>query len=287
MSGDTHAAAAPAAAVAPVRVRVLGLVRLLVGAVFVARTTPLVGVLSPAIFFREGPLWGWPQGVDRLSVLGLGVVPPNGVVAALAVARAAAGVAFFLGVRARVAGVVAAVAGWILLASEPIAFIHTVHALHLTVLLVALGDGASELALVPDRPTSRATSVWLLRVHLAAIYAFAAFAKLDPAWLSGETLHTIARYGAVGPLGPAAFSTIERARAASWCAVAVETALPLLLLARRARIRRVGAALAFGMHLAFELTVRPDVLGLLACALLPVFLTEDDGALTARADLAA
>jgi hypothetical protein len=262
----------------------LGVIRILVGVVFVIRCSPLVRAFSPWVFYREGPLWGWPDGSARVSLLGL--VPPAGLVGALAIVRIVAGVAFTCGVRARTAGIVAAFSGWFLLASEPLSFIHTVHALHLSVLFIALGDGPSELALRPDARTCKATSLGLLRAHIIAIYAFAATAKFDSTWLSGETLHTLARYGgAMGPLGPIAFATLDRARACAWAALALETALPVLLSMRR--WRRVGACVALAMHVGFEVTVRPDVLGLLACALLLAFLADDDAALPADADLAA
>ena len=163
---------------------------------------------------------------------------------------------FTCGVRAGTAGIVAAASGYLVLAQDRFAFINSLHVLFLGTFVLALT--AAPLV----RPSS---SVRLLGLFLASIYLWAGLAKMQPEWLSGHALESQARAGAfAGPLG----EWVEHA----WFRGAVSIAIPLIELAVAGLLvadrRRPAIALALLFHLAVELTVKPDTLGLQMAVLL-------------------
>ena len=203
---------------------------------------------------RTAPLLGWPAGEWTIPVTGLSL--PSALVAALCVVRTIAAFMFTCGVRARTAGIVAAASGYLVLAQDRFAFINSLHVLFLGTFVLALT--AAPLV----RPSS---SVRLLGLFLASIYLWAGLAKMQPEWLSGHALESQARAGAfAGPLG----AWVEHA----WFRGAVSIAIPLIELAVAGLLvadrRRPAIALALLFHLAVELTVKPDTLGLQMAVLL-------------------
>src|SRR5258706_10170175 len=108
-------------------VRALAWSRVVLGTLFLVRTTPLLAPLHLKELRGTSPLLGWPDdrwhGSPTLEL-------PEGAVAALCVARTAAAIAFLLGVEARAAGLVAGVAGYLVLLQQPFAFMATLHLLY-------------------------------------------------------------------------------------------------------------------------------------------------------------
>jgi len=252
-------------------IRPLALARIALGTVFLVRTTPLVNLLPFPLAAVRGPLFGWPEG--GFPFAWDGVALPDGVRVAACIVRTLAALFFVLGVRARTAGLVAGACGFLALSQDPFGFVFTLHTLFLSTMVLALTDGASDLALVPDRSLGAASGARLVHLFVASIYAWSALAKAQGEWLSGDTLRALAEDGLLS--GPAATLLLAhpglRALGA-WCIFLTEGALPALLLA--ARTRRLGVAVACMMHLGFELGARPDVMGLVMASLLVTFLSS-------------
>jgi hypothetical protein len=243
--------------------------RIALGTLLVVRTTPLANLLPIPLAHVRGPLFGWPDAGFHLAWAGL--VLPAGVQIALCVVRTIAALAFVTGVRARVAGIVAGACGFVALSQDPLGFVFTLYVLFLGTIVVALTDGTSRLALVPDRPTDDAaagrSSDRLLSLFVASIYACSAAAKLQSEWLSGGTLLALAEDKLLGAY--VASLLIDHPALRSTAAVGVfviELSLPVLLLVRRTR--RLAVFVALGLHATFEVAAHPDVMGWLMAALL-------------------
>ncbi len=249
--------------------RPLALARIALGAVFLARTTPLANALPFPLAAVRGPLFGWPEPGWPFAWAGL--VLPDGVRSVACLLRTLAAVCFLLGVRARVAGLVAGACGFVAMSQDPFGFVFTLHTLFLGTMVLALTDAASDLALVPERPLGAASGARLAHVFVASIYAWSALAKAQPEWLTGDTLRALAEDGFLtAPAARLLLAYPGLRAAAAWSVFAVEAALPVLLLA--ARTRQAAVALACAMHLGFEAVARPDVMGLVMAALLVTFL---------------
>lgn len=242
----------------------LGYSRAAIGAILVARTTPLSRLLPWSVSHVATPLLGWPEHGFRAAWWGLAL--PDAVVIALCVVRTAAAVLFLLGVWTRAAGTVAAVAALVVLSQDAFGFKFTLYTLFVGTGLLALSGGGRGFALRPS-PGALPGSRWLLTAFVASVYAWAGIAKLQPPWLSGETLRALhqAHYFASG-LADALFATLPRCRAAAWGVVVTELLLGPMLLVRRTRL--AGLVLAVGMHAAYEWTAQPDVFGWVMVALL-------------------
>ncbi len=255
--------------------RPLGWARVIVGGIFLLRTTPAIHLLPGLLHNHGGPLFGWPSSPLRMGLYG--IVLPTLLIKALVVVRTVAALFFMIGVRARLSGIVAAVAGYVVYSQEPLAFIFTLHVLYASTLLLAIGDGTSVVAFRPERPRSPASSLTLLRTFVASVYAWSAVSKLRGSWLSGRTLFLFHQDGVItGKLADIALSTQGRARAASIAVMVVELLLPPLLLLRRTRA--VGIALACALHGVLEVTVHPDVFGWVMVTLLLSFWPVDERA---------
>jgi hypothetical protein len=252
------------AVIAPAGARPLAVARVALGAVLVVRTTALANLLPIPLAHVRGPLFGWPEHGAPFAWLGLAL--PDGVKIGAAVLRTIAALLFFAGVRARIAGVAAALLGWVALSQDPFGFVFTLHTLFLGTIVLALGDATSELALVPDRPYDAASSARLLRTVLAAIYGWSAIAKLHGEWLRGDTLRALAEDRLVTPLvrDPLLASGALRV-ATAWGVLAIEIVLAAAIVSAHARRRVLAGALAF--HLALEVAARPDVMGFVMASL--------------------
>jgi hypothetical protein len=230
----------------------LKLSRILLGLVFVIRTTPLAHFVSGIHAPVRGPLLGWPDGAP-IRTAAFGLVLPAVVVALLCIVRTVAALLFTAGVRTREAGLAAAAASWIVMSQDPFGFVFTLHVLTLAVLVHAFASAP------------------LLRLFVPSIYFWAAIPKLGGAWLSGSVLRTWHGFGlghnAIGDL------LMDRlARPSAIAAVVCELALVPLLFIARTRI--VGIVLAVLMHAIFEAMLHPDVFGWAMIALLAAFLPE-------------
>jgi hypothetical protein len=239
--------------------RALGYARVALGVIFLARTTPLLSFVGGPFGAQASPLLGWPTAEWTLAFPGASL--PAGLVASLCVLRTLAAVLFTVGVRARLAGAVAACCGYLVVAQDRFAFINSLHILFLATFVLAFTSAPSAVALVPDReaqPGEVASSVRFVSVVLASIYFWAGIAKVQPDWLSGHALLAQVAAGAfAGPLG----TLVERAPLRAIASLAVpflELAVAALLLADR---RRPAIVLALVFHAIVELTVKPDMLG--------------------------
>ncbi len=246
--------------------RALAIVRIALGAIFLARTT---GLFVPLGFrFAQWPLLGWPDGKWHIAFVAL----PSSVVMVLAVARTIAAACFLLGYRARAFGIVASLAGYAVLAQDALAYVNSLHLLFLSTLVVALTDCSSELAVRKEPPRSVDSSTWLVRATPMSVYAFSAIAKLNAQFLSGRALLAFCADGAVHGLGRVACASPPRAELASLLVVATELALPVALFVRRTR--RAALVVAVALHVGLELSIGPDVLGWTMLALLVSFAIE-------------
>jgi Vitamin K-dependent gamma-carboxylase len=246
-------------------VRVLGIIRILIGAIFLLRTTPLLWLFPGLVAHHGGPLLGWPRPGFHIGLFG--VVIPTLIIKGLVILRSVAAFSFMVGFRARIAGIIAVIAGYLVYSQEPFAFIFTLHTLYVSTLLLACTDAPSSYAIVPSPVRNPQSSITLIRAFVVSIYAWSAIAKLRTSWLSGRVLSLLYQDRIVeGFLANLTVSTPLRAQLSAIAVVVLEASLGPLLLARPTR--PVGIALACTMHAVFELTVHPDVFGWVMVALL-------------------
>jgi hypothetical protein len=254
----------------PVDLRPLAWCRVALGAVFLARTTAVARIFKGVVVAPAGPLLGWPEpGTWHLAALGL--VLPDAVVRAACAVRTVGGVFFLLGAFPRVAGVVAFGAAALVATQDPFGYIFTLQALSLGVLVVALADSATSLAVTPSAARSPRSSLWLVRGFVASVYFWAAIAKMRSPWLDGSVLRAFHEDGYVrGLLGDILLAGDLRRRACAWVVVGAELALGPALLWGRTRF--AALMIACLMHSAFEVAIHPDVYSWVMGALLLAFL---------------
>lgn len=218
-------------------------VRTAFGVIFLLRTTPILAPIGVGFAREATPLLGWPPHGWHVAAFGASL-PPS-VVAVLCIVRTLAAIAFVVGLRPRVSGLVAGVCGYAVLAQDALAFVNSLHLLYLGTMVLAIAESTS--------------GVRLVRAVVASIYGWSAIAKLNASWLSGEALRVFHEEGALrGPLGDAIVAGERRALIA-WAIVALELTLGPALLWRRTRAVALVVAVAF--HVGIEIAMRPDVLG--------------------------
>jgi len=249
--------------------RSLALARIAIGAILLARTTPLLAPLHLHFLGDTSPLLGWPDRGWHAPLFGIAL--PAALVAALCLIRTAASIALLLGVFSRPAGIAAGVTGYLVVAQDELAFVQTLHLLFGSAILLGLGDAGAAFALRPDRPRAPASSVWLLRIWVASVYAWAALAKLQPDWLDGRAFAFFQESHALrGPIADALLATSARRILLARGVAAIELLLGPALLFRRTR--RIALPMAFAFHVGIELMSRPDFIGWTMAALLLCFL---------------
>ena len=232
--------------------RALAIIRIAIGVIFLWRT--------------RGPVVGWPDARFHIALFAL----PVWLVAALVIVRTIAALAFTAGVRAREAGILASVAGYVVLSQDALAYVNTLQLLFVSTFILAITDSSCELALRPVAPRAPTSSVWLVRAICLSVYAFSGIAKLNAQFLSGRALLWFHDDGLFrGPIAELVCANARRAQFASIAVVCAELSLPLLLVAPRTRRAALYAAVAF--HVVLELTVHPDVFGWIMAALLASF----------------
>jgi hypothetical protein len=213
------------------------------------------------------PLLGWP-GDGAATAFGLGLSPST--LKVLCVIRTLGLVAFALGVRTRLAAVVAVVSGYLVLFQAPFGFTSTQHLLLQATFLIGIADSSAVLALRPELPRSPGSSRWMLRGFVASVYVWAAYAKLRADWLDGRTLALFHEEGRLhGPLADLLLGTSRRCAVMGPATAFGELALGPLLLYPRTRL--VGLVLAVAFHLGIESMGQPDVIGWVMLCLLVVF----------------
>ena len=248
--------------------RPLGLARAAFGLVFLLRTTPILAPVDP-VFLRGTSGWlGWPDG--GWHVPALGVALPATIVASLVVIRTLAALGMMIGFHTRICGIVAGIAGYLVLAQDAFGYFHHLHLLYLGALLFAASDADAAVAvrLVPARAPE--SSLWLLRTFVASIYLWAAAGKLASQWGTGAALAAFRDSGALDvSLVGGLLATAQRCAAVEIAVVATEVALGLALLWPRAR--RYAWIGALALHAGFEVVGRVDTIGWQMAALLLVF----------------
>ncbi len=253
--------------------RALGYARVLLGAIFLVRTTPLVNLLPFPLARVRGLLYGWPE-PSVWTMAWADCVLPDSVRMLACVLRTAAATLFLVGVRARAAGIVAGALGIVAMSQDPFGFIFTLYTLFVATMVVATTDATGHAALRPESRIDPRSSVTLLCMFVATVYLFSGLAKANAVWLRGEVLLAYAEDGLFTTKAAAFLRAHDTLRtAAAWIAMASELSLPAALLVPR--LRRSGAVAAVIMHATFECVARPDVMGvvmtvlLFACACAP------------------
>lgn len=249
--------------------RPLGLARAAFGTVFLLRTTPILAAFDPVFLRDMGPLLGWPDARWHAPVLGLTL--PAGIVAALCVLRTAGAACLMLGIRSRLAGVVAGVAGYVVLAQDAFGYFHHLHLLFSGAILLGLADAGSTFALAPEPARAPRSSLLLIHLFVASIYLWAGIGKIRADWLDGRALAMFHSEGALrGAIAETFLATEGRRVAVAWAIALGELALgPALLYARTRRAAIVAAVL---LHLGLEAAGRVDTIGWQMLALLTSFL---------------
>jgi hypothetical protein len=231
--------------------RALAASRVALGLILLVRTTPLSRWLPWDVCHVTPPLLGWPEHGFRAPWHGLAL--PAALVIALCVVRTVAAAAFTVGAWTRAAGGVTGAAAFVVMSQDAFGFKFTLYTLFLAIPLVAMGR------------------LWVVQTFVASVYVWSGIAKLQTAWLGGETLRLLHEAGyLMGGLADVMLATPERCHVAAWVVVLVELALGPLLLVPRTRI--AGVVLAVGMHAAYEWAAHPDVFGWIMLALLVTFL---------------
>jgi len=115
--------------------------------------------------------------------------------------------------------------------------------------LLAIADSGAALSIdarqVGERPDIGGWPVWLMRFQVAAVYGFAALAKLNPDYLSGSVVASTLRRS--GPLAvPDAWRSMEPMMALAVLAVCAEGFLAIALWSRR--WRPAAFVVALGLH---------------------------------------
>lgn len=235
----------------------LALSRTAFALVFLLRTTPLLSSCDPR-FLRGTNGWlGWPDSGWHIPVHGVAL--PAAVVMALVVLRTLGALALLLGAYPRVSGLVAGIAGYLVLAQDAFGYMHHLHMLYL---------GAIVFALV-DREAPR-SSLMMLRLFVASIYVWAVIGKLASEWGTGVPLSAFLGNGALDrDLVGTLLATPERCAIAEIVVMVVEAALAAGLL--WPRTRKIALVCAFAMHIGFEIIGRVDSIGWQMLALLLVF----------------
>lgn len=239
--------------------------RILLGILFLLRTTPVLAPLHFNFTAGTSPLLGWPTAAWHGSLLPFAL--PSALAAFLCVLRTLAAVLFALGVWTRPAGLVAGASGYLVMLEHPFALESTLHMLFQGTMLLALTDAGSTLALRPEPVRNVASGLLLIRIFLASIYFWAGFGKLRPDWLDGRTLALFQTDGALsGPFADFVLATPVSRMVIACVIAATELSLPALLFWKRTR--RVAPFIALSMHAAIELAARPDLIGWTTSALL-------------------
>ena len=231
--------------------RPLGVTRIVLGIAAVLFTLELAESLG-----RLGA-----PGMFRFPVVEqLAWIPGSPAVVGIIGLWAVTATAFLVGWYARVAGVVLVSLGMLVLSIDQ--QLYSNHLTLLTVLtgLVALADGGAALSL--DARAGRGATripewgIWLIKVQLTSLYAFAALSKLNPSYLSGSVMASYLRTD--GPLAvPEAWRSFEPMLVLSVVALLSELFLAVALWLPR--WRRNAFVVGLGLHAFILLTFQPPL----------------------------
>jgi hypothetical protein len=252
--------------------RLLGLIRIGLGALFLIRTTALARLFRLIGTSPETPLLGWPAASGHPPFAAFAHLPDR-VVETACIGRTMAVVLFMFGLWTRPAGLVGGALAYLVATQDPPAFTTTMHVLFLGLMVLACTDAGGAPALRPAPTESPRSSLGLVRIWIASIYVWAGLAKLNSDWLSGGVLGIWVDQRLLhGPSATTLPGTAAR-RALTAPAVAVgEIALGALLLVRPTR--RLALMAAYLLHAIFQMTMAPDVFGWVMAVLLMAFFSE-------------
>ncbi len=189
-------------------------------------------------------------------------------------ARTALAVLLLLGIAPRVSAGLLGIAGYALMAADRFRYMHHLHLLWVSCLLLALAPSGERLSVVRFfRRGADAVPRWplqILRLQLLVAYAGAGVAKVSIDWLSGGTLARYEESGLVGGDAWQVVSTLGHAPAAIGVA-AFELGLVPLLAFRRTRLAAVAAALVFHalLHASMMLSVFTAIMSTYLALFLP------------------
>lgn len=214
--------------------------------------------------------WSEPTEMPRLAVglfpgAALLLWPP--IAGALVITRTAAAVTMLVGVAPRASALALGLSGYALMAADRFRYLHHMHLLWTTCLLLALVPELHTRTGSPLLP--RIVPRWpvtLLRLHVLVIYAASGVAKLRGPWLDGTTIAELTRLGLVDASVVSALGAANVGR--------LTCALELLLVPLLAipRTRAIGVALALAFHLATSQLMMVSVFPVIMAALLVLFL---------------
>lgn len=239
--------------------------RIVVGVTILIRSTPLVASLHHPLLDVPPTLLGWP---DEGWHVPLGPALPSDVLRVLCVLRTIFAALFVLGVRPRVSGIGVGAIGLVVALDDVFASSHTFRLLYGSAIVLATTDCASTWALRSEPVVDVDGSAWTVRWWLVSIYAWAAIAKLNAGWLSGQALALDVRDGVLNAWPARAIADPNARVACAGSVVAIEIGLALALTSTR--LRRAAVVVAALAQCVFELAVSPDLFGLIIAVLLGI-----------------
>jgi len=248
--------------------------------VFLIRETSVLSPFVPLEHHR------WVHGLDfswsitrqphLVSPMVMGLALGAGLCNALGYLRIGLAVALLLGVRSRASAALLALVSYWLMLSDRFQYLHHLHLLFLSIAWLSLGPLDARFSVerwLRGGPTTDRAPAWplvLLQAMVISIYLASGLAKLNHAWLSGETLQTLEMLGVLrGRAWLFARNSLGYAPVA--CAVALTELLLPILLARRVT-RRLGVFCGWALHLGVSLSMNVSTFGVEMALLLVAFL---------------
>ena len=250
--------------------RALAAARIVVGALIVIRTTPLIGLLHHPLIDVPRIMVGWPS---EGWTIPLGPGLPEGLIEVLCVARTLLALAFAIGLAPRWSGLGAGVTGLLVASNDVFASSHTFRLLYGSAIVLATCDCGAAWSVRRTDGRDLDASVLAVRLWLVSIYAWAAVAKASTGWISGAVLGLDAADGMLRPWAAHALTSPDVRIALANVVLAGELSIAALLAIPRAT--RLGVALALLTQIAFELVAQPDVFGVVIVTLLMVLAVTD------------
>jgi hypothetical protein len=263
-----------------VRPEVYACLRIGFALVFLVRET---NVLSPVVPLEHHR---WVHGLDfswsiarephLVSPLLPGLALGAGLCAALGYLRIGLASALLLGFYSRASAALLALVSYWLMLSDRFQYLHHLHLLFLSIAWLSLGPLDARFSVrrwlhggaAPDR--APAWPLVLLQAMVISIYLASGLAKLNQAWLSGETLQTLEMLGVLqGPFWLLARRSLGYV-ALAWAVALVELLLPALL--ARGVTRRLGVLCGWALHLGVSLSMSVSTFGVEMALLLLAFL---------------
>lgn len=220
--------------------------------------------------------WSIARQPHLVSPMVPGLALEAGLCNALTYVRTALAVLLLFGVRSRASAALLALVSYWLMFSDRFQYLHHLHLLFLSIAWLSLAPLDARFSIerrLRGAPAPQSVHAWplvLLRAMVMSIYLASALAKLNEAWLSGETLRTLEMLGVLH--GPAWLIMRDRlGYVFVACAVAlVELLLPLLL--AHGVTRRLAVLCGWALHLGVSLSMSVSTFGVEMALLLVAFL---------------